>query len=142
MSISRSTFVGLVMMTAACTAGRVPPRPMPDVVNSVAAITSVEIVDEGGAVVLRGKFAEAEVKGGTRTRTAALTGADSAATGAATSVDDSEDDAAETLTIVVAGLKYPSLFHLRLDGRDVTVFATTRSGAAEVRFVRGDVAAR
>ena len=135
MSIRRASVVGLVMMTAACGAARAPARALPEGVDNVSAISSVEIIDEGGAVVLRGKFADAEVKGGVRTRTAALTGPDSAVTGAATTVDDPDDGAAE-LTIVVGGLKYPSLFHLRLDGRDVTVFATTRSGQAEVRFVR------
>jgi hypothetical protein len=128
----------LAVVTAGCLGGVRLEGTLPKVVEGITAVNAIEIADESGAVLLRGSFSAPTVAGSATSRVAKLSGSGTPAGGSATLVTVSleADGVEETLRIEIQGLAYPSLYRLRIDQKDVSVFTATLSDQISLYLTR------
>jgi len=144
MFLRQASIIGFALVTVACLGPMRLERQLPEDAGSLTDIRTVVIVDEAGAAILHGDFSAPYEVEGTLTRVAPLVGAADTGMGSATLENEAGPDGTmeETMTIELDGLAYPALYVVRVDGRQVTAFATTRSGHATVHFVGTEKAKR
>jgi hypothetical protein len=100
-------------------------------------IKSIEVTTQSGDVLLRGSFSEATNSSSKLERTASLTMPDSTtARGTALiEIDRTSGLSEETITVKLDELPYPESCRLMADGRELTIFSTTK-GKIEFRLTR------
>lgn len=138
MSLRTVVVSALALLTAGCLGGARLERPLPQFVGDIATVASVEIADESGAVILSGQFSEPQVTGNVTLRVAELSGSETSAAGSVTleTVSSGEGELDETVRIELEGLKYPSLYRLRINQKQVSVFSATLSDQVSLSLSR------
>ena len=103
----------------------------------LATIKSIEVTTQSGDVLLRGSFSEGTNSSGKFDRTASLTRPDTKATGgtAHIEIDRTNGLSDEKITVKIDELPYPESCRLMADGRELTIFTTTK-GKMEFRLAR------
>jgi hypothetical protein len=103
----------------------------------LATIKSIEVTTQSGDVLLRGSFSEGTNSPGKFDRTASLTRPDSNTTAgtAQIEIDRTNGLSEEMITVKIDELPYPESCRLLADGRELTIFTTTK-GKMEFRLAR------
>jgi hypothetical protein len=103
----------------------------------LATIKSIEVTTQSGDVLLRGSFSEGATSSNKLERTASLTMPDSTtARGTALiEIDRTRGLSEETITVKLDELPYPESCRLMADGRELTIFSTTK-GKIEFHLTR------
>jgi hypothetical protein len=110
---------------------------LPPTFADLATIKSIEVTTQSGDVLLRGAFTEGTNSSGKFERTASLARPDStmAAGTALIEIDRTSGLSDEKLTVKLDELPYPESCRLMADGRELTMFSTTK-GKMEFRLAR------
>ena len=110
---------------------------LPPTFADLATIKSIEVTTQSGNVLLRGSFAEGTNSSGKFERTASLTTPDTNATRgtARIEIDRTNGLSDEKITVKLDELPYPESCRLLADGRELTMFSTTK-GKMEFRLAR------
>jgi hypothetical protein len=103
----------------------------------LATVKSIEVITQSGDVLLRGSFSEGTNSSGKFGRTASLTSPDSNTTRgtAEIEIDRTNGLSEEKITVKIDELPYPESCRLMADGRELTIF-TTSKGKMEFRLAR------
>ena len=110
---------------------------LPSTFADLATIKSIEVTTQSGDVLLRGSFSEGTSSSSKFERTASLSMPDSTtARGTAViEIDRSSGLSDETMIVKIDELPYPESCRLMADGRELTMFTTTKS-KMEFRLAR------
>ena len=102
---------------------------LPPTFADLATIKSIEVTTQSGEVLLRGTFSESTNSSSKLERTANLTRPDSTTVGgtAEIEIDRSSGLSEEKMTVKLDELPYPESCRLMADGRELTMFSTTKS---------------
>ena len=136
--LRHTSMVALAIVAAGCFNLARLDRALPPSVEALPELTSIEIANESGAVFLRGQFSAPTTDGAITSRVATLAGSESSPAGSATLEVATLDDGGfeETLHIDIAGLRHPSLYRVRIDDREVTVFSAATSDQVSIYLSR------
>jgi len=103
----------------------------------LATIKSIEVTTQSGDVLLRGSFAEGTNSSGKFERTASLATPDTNVTRGTAQIEIARTNglSEEKITVKLDELPYPENCRLMADGRELTMFSTTK-GKMEFRLAR------
>jgi len=110
---------------------------LPSSFADLATIKSIEVTTQSGEVLLRGSFPEGANSSSKFERTASLAMPDSPTTRgtALIEIDRTSGLSDEKMTVKIDELPYPESCRLMADGRELTIFSTTK-GKIEFRLTR------
>ena len=102
---------------------------LPSTFADLATIKSIEVTTQSGEVLLRGSFSDGTTSASKFVRTASLTRPDSTTAGgtAQIEIDRTSGLSEEEMTVKLDELPYPESCRLMADGRELTMFTTTKS---------------
>jgi hypothetical protein len=135
--IAAALGVALVATNACLTSALRVDQTLPSSFADLATIKSIEVTTQSGEVLLRGSFSEGANSSSKVERTASLTMPDSTTTRgtALIQIDRSSGLSDEKMTIKLDELPYPESCRLMADGRELTIFSTTK-GKIEFHLAR------